>query len=165
MRYHRILTFSLLLAGLTIEVRAQGLPDATIRRIRAASQVRVLLAGGGQGTLYTPVADSVSLSYSGSRFHRLDGRVGPPPSPLLVTDLARIQVPHGSHWREGARLGAAIGLGISLLAVAVTSGDEWVAPTTGQAVQGVIAWSAIGAGVGAVLGATSRRWTTVYQPR
>jgi hypothetical protein len=149
---HRIVASWLLLVGLSAEVSAQVLAPEVVQQIRAASKIRVRLVGDGWRTLHAPIVDSVSLSYSGSQ----------PEPPLPITQVGRIQVPNGSHAGAGAAIGGAVGLGLSLLAVAVTAGDGWVSPTTGQAVGAVVVWTALGAGLGAMIGKTSPRWTTVY---
>ena len=161
MRASRIVASSLLLVCLSVEVRAQELPPAVIHQVGAASQVRVRLVEGGWGTLSGPSMDSVSLSYTGSRFRGPSGRVQLA-APLPMTQVAQIQVPHGSHSGSGARIGGAIGLGITLLAIVATSGSDWASPTTGQAVVAGMVWTAIGSAVGALIGSGSRRWTTVY---
>ncbi len=162
MRSHQIVASSLLLVGLSAEISAQELPPEVIQRVSAASMIRVQLVAGGWGSLNAPAVDSAGLSYTGSRFLNRGGGYLELAPPLPIAQVARIQVPHGSHAGRGARIGGAVGLGLSLLAIAVTAGDDWVSPTTGQAVGAVVSWTAIGAGVGALIGSTSRRWTTVY---
>lgn len=162
MRSYQIVASALLLASLSAEVCAQELASGVIQQVRAASKIRVRLVQGGWGTLDSPAVDSASLSYTGSRFLNRGGGNMQLAAPLPMAQVAQIQVPHGSQAGRGARIGGVVGLGLSLLAIAVTAGDGWVSPTTGQAVGAMVGWTAIGAGVGALIGSTSRRWTTVY---
>jgi hypothetical protein len=81
---------------------------------------------------------------------------------LPVFQITQIQVPHGSHALLGGKLGAGVGCGLSLLAIAVTSGDGWTSPTAEEAGRAIVALTLIGAGVGALIGSASPRWRTVY---
>jgi hypothetical protein len=162
MRISQIVASPLLLLSLSSEVCGQELASEVIQQVSSALRVRVRLVGGGWATLDATAVDSVSLSYTGSRFLDRGGGDLRLAAPLPMAQVAQIQVPHGSHAGRGAQIGGAVGLGLSLLAVAITAGDDWVSPTTGQAVGAVVSWTAIGAGVGALIGGTSRRWTTVY---
>jgi hypothetical protein len=162
MRGHPIVAAFLLAATLSVEVCAQQLPLDVIQQISAASKLRVQLGGRDWRTLHAPTVDSVSLSsrtdrFSGGASHHLSREVS-----VGLAEVTQIQIARGSHAGSGAKIGGAVGLGLSLLAVAVTSGDAWVSPTTGQAVGAVVGWTAIGAGVGALIGSTSPRWITVY---
>jgi hypothetical protein len=163
MLFHPIVASSLLLVAGSAKMYAQHLPPPVIQEIHAASKIRVqLIGGGGWRTLHAPAVDSASLSSSHSGF--LPGTVpsGELEAPLPVTQVSQIQVLQGSHARTGARIGGAVGLGLSVLAVAITAGDGWVSPSTGQAVRAVVGWTALGAGLGAAIGSLSPRWTTVY---
>jgi len=82
---------------------------------------------------------------------------------LQVADMLEIQRPIGSNAGQGAKIGAGIGAGLALLAVIAASGDEWTAPSAGQAVAAVGIWTLMGAGVGALIGGSSKRWETVYR--
>jgi hypothetical protein len=159
MRSYYIIAQSLLLVSLSAEVCAQELPAVIRQQISAAPKVRVQLVRGDWGTLQAPGLDSAGLSYTGSRFPNKGADLA---APLPMAQVAQIQVPNGSLAGRGARIGATVGLGLSLLAIAVTAGDSWVSPTAGQAVAAAIGWTAMGAGVGAIIGSASQRWTTVY---
>jgi hypothetical protein len=163
MRFYEIVVSSLLIVCLSAEVSAQELASGVSHQISAASKVRVQLVGGQWGTLHQPGLDTAGLSYTGSRFLNRGGGYVQLATPLPLAQVTQIQVPNGSLAGRGARIGGALGLGLSLLAIAATSGDSWVSPTTGQAVGAAIAWTATGAGVGAIIGSASRRWTTVYK--
>lgn len=163
MRFYQIVGSSLLLLSLSAEVCAQELSSRVIQQVSAASKVRVRLVGGGWARLDAPAADSVSLSYTGSRFLNRGGGYVQLAAPLPMAQVAQIQVPHGSRAGRGAGIGGAAGLGLSLLMVAMMSGDAWVSPTTGEAVGIVVGGTVMGAAVGALIGSTSRRWTTVYR--
>lgn len=76
--------------------------------------------------------------------------------------VAGIEVYHGTGSRagKGAVIGGAIGMGAGLLLVAVAASDEWTAPTAGEAVRVVLFFTAVDAGIGALIGAAVRhaRW-------
>jgi len=161
---HRLVTSTLLLTALTARLAAQDLAPDVVQRIGAASKIRVTLLGGVQRTMHRPAVDSGGLEYPGSLvIHGGPLHADPDPDPMVpMTQVTRIQVPSGSHAGRGATIGGAVGLGLSILAIAITSSDPWLTPTAGEAVGAMVSWTAIGAGVGAVIGCTSPRWTTVY---
>ena len=158
----RLVTSSLLLFVVSSRAGAQELAPDVVRQISAASVVRVTLADGGRRTLYHPAVDAGGLAYSdtlGLGNHR---HVEPAP-PLPMAQVTRIQVPGGSHARGGATVGGILGLGLGILGVREASAeDSWVSPTPGEAVGAMMITTALGAGVGALIGAAMPRWNTVY---
>jgi hypothetical protein len=151
-----------LLGCLPAEATAQTLPPEAMQQVNAASRIRVRLATGERGTLYAPAIDFGTLSYTGSRFLGEGGTLAQLTPPLQVSQITQIQVPHGSHALLGGKIGAAVGCGLSLLAIAVTAGDSWTSPTSEEAGRAIVALTAVGAGVGALIGSASPRWRTVY---
>ena len=133
-----------------------------MQQVNEASRIRVRLASGERGTLYAPTIDFGSLSYTGSRLLGQGGGLTQITPPLPVSRITQIQVPHGSHALLGGKIGAGVGCGLSLLAIAVTAGDSWTSPTPEEAGRGIVALTLMGAGVGALIGSASPRWRTVY---
>jgi hypothetical protein len=80
-----------------------------------------------------------------------------------MNQVTRIQVPAGSRAGGFAKVGGAVGLAFGILGVAEISGeDSWVSPTPGEAAAAMTITTALGAGVGALIGAAVPRWKTVY---
>jgi len=158
---YRLVASTLLLAALSTKLFAQDLAPEVVQRISAASRIRVTLLGGVQRTMYTPAVDSGGPEYAGLVLHGAQRQADLDPT-VRMTQVTRIQVPNGSHAGHGAAFGGAVGLGLSILAIAIASSDPWISPTAGEAVGAMVGWTAIGAGVGAVIGSMSPRWTTVY---
>jgi hypothetical protein len=151
-----------LLGCLSARATAQTPPPEAMQQVNVASRIRVRLASGERATLYAPAIDSGSLSYTGSRFLGHGGSLAQLTPPLPVSQITQIQVPHGSHALLGGKIGAGVGCGLSLLAIAVTAGDSWTSPTAEEAGRAIVALTFIGAGVGALIGSASPRWRTVY---
>ena len=162
MRIREIFLGVSLLGCLAAQATAQTLSPEAIQQVNAASRIRVRLASGEGGTLYAPAIDSGSLSYTGSRVLGQVGSLAQLTAPLPVAQITQIQVPHGSHALLGGKIGAAVGCGLSLLAIAVTAGDSWTSPTPDEAGRAIVALTLIGAGAGALIGSASPRWRTVY---
>jgi hypothetical protein len=142
----------LLLAALT-PLAAQELSPEAREAIHNASQARVRLSGEG----WRPLAGtSGALLYVGA------ARVGDPGGAVQLDRVAQVQVKAGSHAGSGARIGGAIGLGLSVVGLLLASTDSWTSPTGGQVVSGLIGSTLFGAGVGALVGSSSPRWRTVY---
>jgi len=163
MRGSRVVFCLLLLAGAPVLASAQELGADVVGQINASSKARVRLIEGPRATLYSPKADSTSLGFKRGEFVNHAGSVVQLPQPLGVAQVAEIQVAQGTHAWKGAKIGGGIGAALALLAVAAMSGDPYVSPTTGQAVTGVVAWTLIGGGVGALIGSASTRWKPVYR--
>jgi hypothetical protein len=163
MRFYHIVGSSLLLVSLSAEVSGQEPASEVSQQVSAASKIRVRLVRGGWGTLDGPAIDSVTLSYTGSRFLNRRGGNVQLAAPLPMAQVAQIQVPRGSHAGRGAQIGGTAGLGLSLLMVAAMASDPWLSPTTGEAVGFAVGGTVMGVGLGALIGSTSRRWTTVYR--
>ncbi len=163
MRFHRIVSCLLGLAGVPALASAQALGPEAIEQINTAAQARVRLLDGGHGTVYSPAADSTSLNFKHSVFSNGGGPTMELPGPFQVSQVTKIQVAAGSNAGKGATIGGVIGAALALVAIASTSGSI-AAPTTGQAVAGVVVWTGIGAGIGALVGKGSTRWKTVYAP-
>jgi hypothetical protein len=160
MRRRPILIALLLLPGPFPGLAAQELSPETLQAIHSASRARVRLAGEGWHRL--TAADSSGVAAGGASIFIGAGRAGQPAGAVPLSRVAQVQVKAGSHAGSGAKIGGAIGLGLSLLAIAVTAGDDWAAPTGEQAIAGTMVTTAIGAGIGALVGLTSPRWRTVY---
>jgi hypothetical protein len=161
MRPRPLLTTLLLLAAAHTPLAAQELSPEALQAIHNASRARVRLAGEGWHPLNATAADSAGAA-NGGLLYLGNGRAGQPPGAVPLSQIAQVQVKAGSHAGSGAKIGGAIGLGLSLLAVAVTAGDDWAAPTGGQAIAGTFVTTAFGAGIGALVGLTAPRWRTVY---
>ena len=161
MRFHRMVSCLLGLAGVPALASAQALGREAIEQINTAAQARVHLLDGGQGTVYSPAADSTSLNFKHSAMSNRGGPTVELPGPFQVDQVTKIQVAQGTNAGKGAMIGGAIGAGLVLLAVAGTSGT-YAAPTTGQAFAAAIVWTGIGAGIGALIGGRSTHWKTVY---
>lgn len=152
----------LLLAGPLAPLAAQGLSPETLQAIHNASRARVRLAGEGWHPLSGTGADSAGVAAGEASIFIGPGHAGQLSGAVPLSQVAQVQVKAGSHAGSGAKIGGAIGLGLSLLAIAVTAGDDWTAPTGEQAIAGTMMTTAIGAGIGALVGLTSPRWRTVY---
>jgi hypothetical protein len=163
MRGSRVVSCLLLLAGAPVLASAQELGSEVVGQINASSKARVRLLEGPRATLYSPKADSTSLGFKRGEFVNHAGSVVQLSQPLGVAQVAEIQVAKGSNAGKGAKIGGGIGAALALLAIAVTSGDPYVSPSTGQAVGAVVVWTFIGAGVGALIGSASTRWKPVYR--
>jgi hypothetical protein len=162
MRLTWMLPLLSLLLALSGQAAAQTLPPKLMGQVNAASQIRVRLASGERGTIDAPTMDTARLSYTGSRVIAKDGSTIGVPQPLPLTQITQIQVPHGSNAVRGAKIGAAIGLGIAALAVATTTGSDFASPTPKDGGRAIVGFTVLGAGLGALLGRTSPRWITVY---
>jgi hypothetical protein len=161
MRSRLVFPTLLLLTGLLAPAEAQQLSPQTLQQINAASRARVRLAGEGWHRLRGNAA-SPAASPDGERLYVATGRSGEPVTAVPLSEVAQVQVARGSYAGNGAKIGGAIGLGLSLLAIAVTAGDDWTAPTGEQAIVGTVFTTALGAGIGALVGLTAPRWHTVY---
>lgn len=163
MRGSRVVSCLLLLAGAPVLASAQELGSDVVGQINASSKARVRLIEGPRATLYSPKADSTSLEFKRGEFVNNAGSVVQLSQPLGVAQVAEIQVAKGNHAWKGAQIGGGIGAALALLAIAVTAGDPYVSPTPGEAVTGLVVWTAIGGGVGALIGSASTRWKPVYR--
>ena len=161
MRNRFIVPALLYLSGALAPAAAQQLSPETVQQISSASRARARLAGEGWHRLAGSTT-SPAASADGAQLYFAAGREGEPITPVALSRIAQVQVARGSHAGSGAKIGGGIGLGLSLLAIAVTAGDDWAAPTAGQAIAGTILNTAFGAGVGALIGLASPRWHTVY---
>ncbi len=165
MRGSRVVSCLLLLAGAPVLASAQELGSEVVGQINAASKARVRLIEGSRVTLYSPEADSTSLRFKGGEFVNHAGNGVQLSQPLPVAQVAEIQVANGTHAGKGAMIGAVIGAALALLSIAVASSgdDSYYSPTTGEAVGGVVVFTLIGGGIGALIGSTSTRWKPVYR--
>ena len=164
MRGSRVVFCLLLLAGAPVLASAQELGSEIVGQINASSKARVRLVEGPRATLYSPKADSTSLGFKRGEFVNHAGSVVQLSQPLQVVQVAEIQVAKGSNAGKGATIGAGIGLALGLLAVAVASSeDSYLSPSTGQYASGVVVFTLVGSGIGALIGSTSTRWKPVYR--
>jgi hypothetical protein len=74
-------------------------------------------------------------------------------------ELVRVEVPSGSRAARGALIGAGVGLAVLGLGRAAFTNPDSPAPWTGVRVAGAITFVGLSAGVGALIGRTSTRWT------
>ena len=164
MRMPSLIPLSLVALGaLAAPGAAQSLSARAIAQINASALVHVQLIDGERGTLITPQADSTTVRYGESRVRNRGGSVVRLAEPLPIANLIEIQRPIGTNAGKGARIGAAVGAGLALLAVIAASSDEWTRPTAGQSVAAIGIWTLFGAAVGSLIGNGSQRWETVYR--
>jgi hypothetical protein len=161
MRFQFIVPALLVLSGAFAPAATQQLSPETIQQISTASRARARLAGERWHRL-AGSAVSPAATADGTQLYFAAGREGEPIKPIPLSQISQVQVARGSHAGSGAKIGGAIGLGLSLLAIAVTAGDDLAAPTAGQAIAGTLLNTGFGAGVGALIGLASPRWHTVY---
>jgi hypothetical protein len=162
MRPRSLVTALLLLAGPLTTLAAQELSTEALQAIHSASRARVRLAGEGWRPLTGTAADSAGGAATGALLYVGSGPSGQPSGAVPLSQIAQVQVRSGSHAGSGAKIGGAIGLGLTVLALIAASGDEWTSPTAGQAVGSLIVTPLFGAGIGALVGSASPRWRTVY---
>jgi hypothetical protein len=140
---------------------AQVLPPETVQQINAASRLRVHLRTGSWASLHGAKADSSSFSYRHGEFLNSGGTWVNLPSPLLLKQVDQIQVARGSHAGSGAKIGGGIMAGLTLLAIVGCEGSI-CEPSSGEALAALVGWTALGSGLGALIGSGSPRWETVY---
>jgi hypothetical protein len=150
------------LSGLTALAIASGavsLPAQEATLSLQGQRVRLVLQAGD------PVVGHL-LESSGDSF-RLAGTTGPART-IPASEVRRLEVSVGrhSHAGRGAAIGSAVGGVLGLLAVASAESDYYY--TDGEKVVGVVGLTAMGAGVGALIGGLthSERWqeVTVMRP-
>ena len=158
MRSHAVITALLLLAGWTVPAAAQGLSTETLQAINTASRARVRLADAGWHRL----AESGQRgSADGTQVYVRDSS-GSSLSEVSLRDVRELQVARGSNAGNGATIGGVVGLALGIAAVIVASSDPWTTPSGGQAIAGMLVFTAAGAGIGALAGSASTHWQTVY---
>ena len=160
----RILVCFLLVGTIAARSEAQTLPAQTVQEISAATKARVRLRAGNWVTIYGPRADSTSLTYRRGEFLNRGGALVQLPPPLPVNRLDSIQISRGSHAGSGAKIGGGIMAGLTVLAIVGCNGTI-CEPSSGGALAALVVWTAIGAGVGALIGSGSPRWETIYVAR
>src|SRR4029450_1747952 len=109
MRGNRVLYCLLLLAGAPVLASAQELGSDVVGQINASSKARVRLLEGPHATLYSPKADSTSLGFKRGEFVNHAGGVVQLSQPLVVAQVAEIQVAQGTPAWKGAKIGGGIG--------------------------------------------------------
>jgi hypothetical protein len=86
------------------------------------------------------------------------------PPPLPVAQVAEIRTPVGSRTGRGAAIGAGVGASLGLLLfIGASSEGGGFGPAGGEAALSVLGLSAVGAGVGALIGSAATRWESVYR--
>ncbi|MFL5517261.1 MAG: hypothetical protein ACJ8DJ_13965 [Gemmatimonadales bacterium] len=160
MRAHSVVTVLLLLVGRGLPAAAQELSAETLQAINSASRARARL---GDAEWHRLADTGRGMSADGARVYVQDGATTSSLTEVALPEVRELQVARGSNAGKGAFIGGAIGLGLSLVAVIALSGDDWAAPSSGQAVAGMLVNTAAGAGVGALIGSASTHWRTVYQ--
>lgn len=159
MRPQAFVTVLLLLTGRLVPAAAQHLSAETLQAINTASHARVRLADAGWHRL-AGIGGAPSES---TLVYVREGSAGWSRTEVPVPEARELQVARGSNAGRGASIGGAIGLGLSIVAVIVASGDEWTTPSGGQAIAAMLLNTAAGAGVGALAGRASTHWQTVYR--
>lgn len=149
------------LSGLTALAIASGavsLPAQEATLPLQGQRVRLVLQAGEPvvGHLLASIADSF----------RLAGNAGPART-IPASQVRRLEVSVGrhSHAGRGAAIGSAVGGVLGLLAVASAGNDYYY--TDGEKAVGVVGLTAMGAGVGALIGGLthSERWQEVNVTR
>jgi len=158
MRSHAVITALLLLAGRVVPAAAQGLSTETLQAINTASRARVRLADPGWHRL---AGTGQGASADGTLVYVRDG-AGSSLSEVSLRDVRELQVARGSNAGKGAFIGGGIGLALGIAAVIAASSDDWTTPNGGQAIVGMLMFTATGAGLGALAGSASTHWQTVY---
>ena len=158
MRSHAVITALLLLAGRVVPAAAQGLSTETLQAINTASRARVRLADPGWHRL---AGTGQGASADGTLVYVRDG-AGSSLSEVSLRDVRELQVARGSNAGKGAFIGGGIGLALGIAAVIAASSDDWTTPNGGQAIVGMLFFTATGAGIGALAGSASTHWQTVY---
>jgi hypothetical protein len=133
-------------------------------RIQNAARIRARLPTGW-ATLEAPRLRQDTLHFLRGSAHDRGGRAVSLQPPLALGDIAEIQVPAGGQSKKGAAWGAGIGgaLGLILAIAATAESDCLGCPTDAEGFVAVPILAALGAGVGALIGAGSTRWQTVYR--
>ena len=159
MRSHAVITALLLLAGPIVPAAAQGLSTETLQAINTASRARVRLADPGWHRL---AGTGQGASGDGTLVYVRDSGAGSSLSEVSLRDVRELQVARGSNAGKGAFIGGGIGLALGIAAVIAASSDDWTTPSGGQAIVGMLLFTATGAGIGALAGSASTHWQTVY---
>jgi hypothetical protein len=160
MRLHAVVTAVLLLAGRIVPADAQELSAETLQTINTASRARVRLTDAGWHQL---AGTGRGASADGTLVYVRDGSASFSLTEVTVRDVRELQVARGSNAGKGAFIGGVIGLGLGVAAVIAASSDDWTTPTSGQAVTGMLLFTAAGAGIGGLAGSASTHWRTVYR--
>jgi hypothetical protein len=158
MRSHAVITALLLLAGRVVPAAAQGLSTETLQAINTATRARVRLADPGWHRLG---GTGQGASVDGTLVYVRDS-AGSSLSEVSLRDVRELQVARGSNAGKGAFIGGGIGLALGIAAVIAASSDDWTTPNGGQAIVGMLFFTATGAGLGALAGSASTHWQTVY---
>ncbi len=142
---------------------AQRLPPAAIAEINRAAKVRVSFFDLTTVRLFGPRADSVSIAFQRvAASSRIEQALT---SPLPLRAVRTIEVPHGTRLVNGLVIGAAVGIGLGLFAVA-SGGPFGVGPgSVGDVVPVFIRTTVPCAVVGAVIGVLFPRWRRVFPAR
>jgi hypothetical protein len=150
----RFLRFLSGLTALAIASGAVSLPAQEASLPLQGQRVRLVLQAG------EPVVGHLLESHADS--FRLAGSRGPART-IPASEVRRLEVSVGRHSRagHGAIIGSAVGGALGLLAVASSGGDYYY--TDGEKAAGVVGLTAMGAGVGALIGGLthSERWQEV----
>src|SRR3954465_7949443 len=177
MRAHSVVTVLLLLVGRGLPAAAQELSAETLQAINSASRARARLGDAewhrlppcrprprrGDAEWHRLADTGRGMSADGARVYVQDGATTSSLTEVALPEVRELQVARGSNAGKGAFIGGAIGLGLRLVALIALSGDDWAAPSSGQAVAGMLVNTAAGAGVGALIRSASTHWRTVYQ--
>lgn len=159
MRCHAVVTALLLLAGRFVPTAAQELATETLQEINAASRARVRLSDAGWHRL---AESGQAASADGTLVYVRDGSADSSLREVSLGEVRELQVARGSNAGKGATIGGGIGLALGIAAVIAASSDDWTTPTGGQAIVGMLLFTATGAGIGALAGSASTHWHTVY---
>jgi hypothetical protein len=160
MRSHAVITVLLLLAGRIIPAEGQDLSTETLLAINTASHARVRLADPGWHRL---AGAGRGASADGTLVYVRDSSGGSSLSEVSLRDVRELQVARGSNAGKAAFIGGGIGLALGIAAVIAASSDDWTTPSGGQAIVGMLFFTATGAGIGALVGSASTHWQSVYR--
>lgn len=77
-------------------------------------------------------------------------------SGIPLAELCSLEVVTGrrTNAKKGAIIGGSVGAGLILVSAAVMAAGDW-GPTVGEFVRPLVVWTAIGAGIGALIGSAS----------
>jgi hypothetical protein len=157
---HTVVTALLLLAGRFLQAAAQEVSTEALQAINTAAHARVRLPDGA----WHPLAgNGHGGSSDGTMVYVRGDGAGSAPTEVPVRDVRQLQVSHGSNAGKAAFIGGGIGLALGITAVIAASSDDWTTPNGGQAIVGMLFFTATGAGIGALIGSASTHWQTVYR--
>ena len=163
MTTHHILTLAMGLRALGAgSASAQVLPQTAIAEINRSAQVRVHLVDFNTARLMRPRADSARIAFQ--RVAASDSIDPPLTSPVPLSRVRAIDVPHGTQFTSGLVVGTVVGIGLGL-AFIESGGVLGGRPLPGETARALIRGGVTGAVVGAAIGLLVTGWQRVYPAR